>query len=89
MAKETIYRQCQLECPTSTGGKKQLVTWIPEKHGGVMIEAGLRITLRDPRTKGDLDGIWTVVSVGSMPREGSWVFEKQISWKQHRKATDV
>jgi|APSaa5957512535_1039671.scaffolds.fasta_scaffold149025_1 hypothetical protein len=89
MAKEVLYRQCVLEKPSTTGGTIQTTTWIPERHQGHQIEAGIRVTLKDPRTKEDLEGVWDVKSVGSMTRTSTEASFQAQAWKHWRGVTDV
>lgn len=61
MSDETLYRQYQLWRPGEEGSTIHLVTWLPEKKGGIHIDVGVRLTLDS-----DPDVWWNVECRTSM-----------------------
>ena len=98
MAKQTYYRQCVLTQPTERG-QTRLVTWIPERHHGIDIEAGVTLRLKGQRPVEEpgtiqasdpyLPGRWTVESVGSQRRPESVVKDLAHHWHRSRQVTEA
>lgn len=85
MGKELLYRQCRLSYERD-GAVTETVTWIPERKNGVIIEPGVRVTLKG---SADESQFWTVQSVGSEGMTESRVKERERLARRYREATDI
>ena len=88
MARDILYRQCQLE-RQGDAGIIQTVTWIPESKKGIKIAPGVRVTLKDYGTNEDLPGLWTVKMVSEVTMTEARVSQRAHDWTKHREFSDV
>lgn len=90
MAKDIMYRQCNLERQHADGTVTRTTSWIPEIHKGIKIEPGVRVTLKDHGDKQPVaGGMWTVKSVSWQAITEKVAKERAHNWKDHRKFSDI
>ena len=88
MAKQVNYRQCHLRREDGRG-IRETTTWLPERHRGVDIVAGVVLSLVDPGTGMRQLDRWTVVSVSRESLSPERMRERSREHTKWRKATDV
>lgn len=91
MASEIQYRQCVLEREDRgpNGGVVTTVSWLPERHRGVQVTPGVRVSIRDPETGDEVPGVWIVKSVSADGLPESVVKDRAHNWDRSRKVSDI
>jgi len=88
MAKQVNYRQCRLRRKDGDG-VRETTTWLPERHRGIAIAAGVVLSLINSDTGMRQLDRWTVVSVSQESLSPERMREKSREHTKWRKATDV
>ncbi len=71
-----MYRQCEL-----VSGNVTTIGWIEDKFAKI----GLKVTLEDF----DLKQIWVIKKVSSFSIQNDEMKQKEISYRKHRKFSDI